>query len=44
MYTCMYLVMKEKYETSAKEVFADTDAYTTTHGKQHLGAALPNFH
>jgi hypothetical protein len=35
-----YLVVKEEFETSAKETFAGTNVHITTHGKRHLGAAL----
>ena len=36
----IHILVKREYEDSAKEAFADTDVYVTTHGKQHLGAAL----
>ena len=35
-----YLVVKEEFEASAIELFADTDVHVTTEGKRHLGAAL----
>ena len=33
-------MVKQEYEDSARDVFADTDMHITTHDKQHLGAAL----
>ena len=36
----IYLVVKEEYETSAIQAFADTGIHVTSQGKRHLGAAV----
>ena len=39
--TKTYLIVKEEYESKARELFsADTEVHVTTDGKRHLGAAL----
>ena len=35
-----YIVVKEEYETSAIQAFADTGIHVTSQGKRHLGAAV----
>ena len=35
-----YLVVKQEHETSARQLFADTEVHITLQGKRHLGAAI----
>ena len=35
-----YLVVKQEYETNARQLFDDTDVHITIQGKRHLGAAI----
>ena len=35
-----YLVIKQEHETSARQLFYDTDVHITIQGKRHLGAAI----
>ena len=35
-----YLVIKQEHETSARQLFDDTDVHITIQGKRHLGAAI----
>ena len=36
----IHLIVKEKYVSKAKDLFADTEIHITTDGMRHLGAAL----
>ena len=35
-----YLVVKQEHESSARQLFDDTDVHITIQGKRHLGAAI----